>query len=293
MIKKSLCAFAPLREIFICFNNRRNTFIIIMALIISSCEKRINWDITDREFNTIVVEATLTNEYKFHKVKLSLPRTDANQSSLAVTGAIVTVSNGDTTLNFIENADMPGIYTADLKFAATLNTTYYLSVYNDSELYEANTYMIPVNISGRLQYAPVEDSAGYYQIYWIGPEYSQEEQAMYEIEIDWTHLVNGNFEDTITKAKLFHYTFNTIDVSYTIFPQDKEKIYFPKYSIIIEKKYSVTDEYAAYLRALLAETEWQGSLFENARANLPTNITNGGLGYFSVCSVISDTLIVH
>ena len=264
-----------------------------MVFVFSSCEKRINWDIPDREFNTIVVEATLTNEYKFHNVKLSLPRTDANQQSLPVTGAVVFVSNGTDTLNFSENNDEPGNYSGNQKFAATLNTTYYLSVKYESELYEANAFMIPVIISGRLQYAPVEDSLDYYEITWIAPEYSLEEQAMYEIEIDWTHLVNGNFEDTITKAKLFHYTFNTIDVSYTIFPQDKEKIYFPKWSIIVEKKYSVTDEYASYLRALLAETEWQGSLFEDARANLPTNISNGGLGYFSVCSVVSDTLIVH
>ena len=264
-----------------------------MLLIFSSCEKHISWDIPDREFNTIVVEATLTNEYKFQQVKLSFPRTKANELSLPVKGAVVNVSNGEATLNFTESLDMPGIYLSDIKLAATLNKTYHLSVYYESELYEASAYMIPVNITGGLHYVSVEDSTDYFQISWIASEYSAEEQAMYEVEIDWTHLLNGNFEDTVTKAKLFHYTFNTIDVSYTIFPQDKEKIYFPKWSIIVEKKYSLTDEYAAYLRALLAETEWQGSLFEDARANLPTNISNGGLGYFSVCSVVSDTLVVH
>ena len=104
---------------------------------------------------------------------------------------------------------------------------------------------------------------------------------------------SGIIVKPLTKAKLFFYTFNTIDVSYSVFPQDKEKVYFPKGSKITEKKYSLTNEYAAYLRALLAETEWQGSLFENARDNLPTNISNNGLGYFSICSVISDSLIVQ
>ena len=51
--------------------------------------------------------------------------------------------------------------------------------------------------------------------------------------------------------------------------------------------------FAAYLRALLMETEWQGGAFDEASANLPTNITNGGLGYFAVCGVLADTLVAE
>ncbi|MFW5726204.1 MAG: hypothetical protein ACOCX0_07130, partial [Bacteroidota bacterium] len=64
-------------------------------------------------------------------------------------------------------------------------------------------------------------------------------------------------------------------------------------SVVMFSKYSLNNEYAAYLRALLSETQWQGSLFETARANLPGNISNGGLGYFSACAVIRDTLNVQ
>ena len=115
---------------------------------------------------------------------------------------------------------------------------------------------------------------------------------MYEADISWGHLP-VYASDSLTKARLTFYTLNTIDVSYIIFPQDKEEVYFPYGSIAILNKYSLTDEYAAYLRALLAETEWQGSIFEDARGNLPSNISNGGLGYFSACSVIADTVVVE
>jgi hypothetical protein len=116
---------------------------------------------------------------------------------------------------------------------------------------------------------------------------------MYEADISWEHIPGFDHPDSVSRVMQKYYTLNTIDVSYVIFPQEKEEVLFPAGSIAIVKKLSLTDEYGAFLRALLAETEWQGSLFEEARGNLPTNISNGGLGYFSACSVIADTLIVQ
>ena len=270
-----------------------NIIILIFVFALVSCEKKINWDISQTEINTIVVDALLTNENKFQEIRLSLPRNDINDTSAMATGAIVSMNDGTNFMNFIESPVLPGIYLSEDKVAATIDKNYYLTVQYNSETYEAETYLVPVHTSNRLSYAPVEDSDTLYEIKWIAPEYSTYEQAMYEVIIDWSHLVEGNPEDTTTRAKIFHYTLNTIDVSYTIFPQEKEKVYFPQYSIITERKYSLTDEHAAYVRALLAETEWQGSLFEETRGNLPTNISNGGLGFFAASSVIADTILVQ
>ena len=267
--------------------------ILFLLVILSSCEKDINWNIREESTNSIVVDAILTSEYKYQEIRLSKVKTDINIPAETITGAIVKVSNGSDTLSFVEEEDKRGVYKSEFEISATLYTNYHLSINYNSQLYEADAYMIPVNASDVLQYTEVADSANYYTISWIANEFSFTEQAMYEINIDWSDIANTTNEDSVTKARLFFYTFNTVDVSYSVFPQDKEKVYFPKGSKIIEKKYSLTNEYANYLRALLAETEWQGSLFENARANLPSNINNNGLGYFSVCSVISDTIIVQ
>ncbi|MCD4682758.1 MAG: DUF4249 domain-containing protein [Bacteroidales bacterium] len=270
-----------------------NILVLVFILGFISCEKKIAWDIPETEFNTIVVDALLTNEYKFQEVRLSLPRNDINDTTPPATGATVSVSDGIDSLNFTESAEHSGLYISEEKITAIIDKEYYLTVEYESEIYEAETYLVPVYTSNRLYYAPVEGSDILYEIKWIAPEYSTYEQAMYEIIIDWSYLVGGNPEDTVTRAKIFHYTLNTVDVSYTIFPQDKEKVYFPQYSIIIERKYSLTDEHAAYIRALIAETEWQGSLFEEARGNLPTNISNGGLGFFAASSMIADTMVVQ
>ncbi|MCO5267212.1 MAG: hypothetical protein M9948_15220, partial [Lentimicrobium sp.] len=68
-------------------------------------------------------------------------------------------------------------------------------------------------------------------------------------------------------------------------------IRFPSGTTITERKYSLTTEHAAYLRALLSETTWQGGLFNTAPANLPTNLSGNGMGYFGICAVIQKTEI--
>jgi hypothetical protein len=151
--------------------------------------------------------------------------------------------------------------------------------------------MVPVIASMPLQVIAADNNLR--KVNWTAPGYNPDDLAMYEVRISWSHLVDSTLTDTLTEARMMHYTLNTIDVSHIVFPQEKEEVLFPAGSILIVRKYSLTEDFAAYLRALLAETEWQGSLFEDARGNLPTNISNGGLGYFSACSVVADTVVAE
>ena len=87
-----------------------------------------------------------------------------------------------------------------------------------------------------------------------------------------------------TSARLLYYTLPTIDVS-EIFAPGIQTIYFPSGTYITEKKYSITREHAEYIRALLLESKWQGGLFDTEHANLPTNMSNGAIGFFGACGV--------
>ena len=79
----------------------------------------------------------------------------------------------------------------------------------------------------------------------------------------------------------------TIDVS-QVFAPENEKIYFPKGSIIWIRKYALSNEYAEYLRAVLLETKWRGGFLDSQPANVPSNFSNGALGFFSVCAVTNS-----
>lgn len=267
-------------------------YILFPLLSLIACEEKIHWDLQTETMNTIVVDAIITNEVKYQQIHLTQPFTHQNDTAIPVSGANVFIQTNNFTVLFYESNNKPGYYFSDYPFGGSIDDTYELNIQYEEEFYTAETYMIPVPLANLPSWQYDEDK-DLYKINWNISQYNPAEQAMYEAIIIWDHLVDTTYADTLTRAKMFNYTLNTINVNYTIFPQDKEEVWFPKNSIALVKKYSVTDEYGDYLRALLAEAEWQGSIFEEARGNLPTNISNGGLGYFSACSVISDTLIVE
>jgi hypothetical protein len=239
-----------------------------------------------------VVDAIMTNELKYQHIHITKPFTNQNDTIVPITGANVFIETNNFMILFIESPENPGYYFSDYPIAGSININYNLNIQYDNKNYTADTYMIPV-LPANLPTWQYDADKDLYKIQWNVSQYNPSQQAMYEVFITWSHLVDSSIIDTLTIARMLNYTLNTIYVNYTIIPQDKEEVWFPKNSIAVVKKYSVTDEYGDYLRALLTEAEWQGSLFEEARGNLPTNISNGGLGYFSACSVISDTLIVH
>lgn len=266
-------------------------FWLMGVLMLPSCEEEIDWDHEPEDMETVVVDAIITNEFRKQVIRLTKPFGALNGDPTPVTGAQVFVSYDDEAIFFYESGQLPGYYLTETEVAAAIDREYILTVVHQSGTYTATSGMVPVlPVNQYPRFIPAEE-AGMYKFVFNSPEYSQAEQAMYEALISWDHMVDPGLTDTVTHAKLTHYTFNTIDVSYVIFPQDKEQLHFPHGSIAVVKKYSLTGDFAAYLRALVAETEWQGSLFEDARGNLPTNISNGGLGYFSACSVLTDTLI--
>lgn len=264
----------------------------LSLFVFNSCEEKTDWDLVTTKSNTIVVDAILTNEYKHQVIHLTLPYSTPNDTAIAVSGAEVSVWANNDKIDFIEVEDNPGYYLTENPGAAVVNTLYQLRIGYESAIFEAQTYMIPVANPNSPSFAYVPEK-GLYRINWNNGQYSQTEEAMFEADVRWGHLLAQPIEDSTTRAKIRYYTLNTIDVSYVIFPQDKEEVLFPAGAIVVFKKYSIIPEYGDFLRALLAETEWQGSLFEEARGNLPTNISNGGLGYFSACSVLIDTLVVH
>jgi hypothetical protein len=263
---------------------------VITTLLFISCEKETDWDFDALPPNTIVVDALLTNEFKTHQITLNYPVAKMNDKPLPVINAQVMVNWQTRIITFTESASNPGVYLSDQPFAPGINRRYLLRIKKDTVELAAQSYMIPV-----LPYVKpsfnVERSNGRYSLRWNNAQFSPREEAMYEAIIHWDHIPGYNHPDSLSKAKLQFFTFNTIDVSYNIFPQNYEELEFPEGSIAYISKYSLNPEHGAYMRALLSETQWQGSLFETARGNLSGNITNG-LGYFATSAVIRDTIVV-
>ena len=252
-----------------------------------SCEEQVDWDFQSQENGVLVVDAIITDEFKKQEVFLSLSYDELNGQPTPVTNASIRMTDGLNSVEFLPDWNNPGNYLSRFPFSAQLHVPYTLEIDWNGSNYRAENSMVEVLPFNKLTFnkAGGTDSL---QLGEVAPLYLPYEQAMYEVIVYWAHLVDTR----PAWAQFFFYTFNTLDVS-EIFRPEKETISFPKGSIVIQKKYSLNPEFAAYLRALLMETEWQGGVFDEASSSLPTNISNGGLGFFAVCAVRSDTLVAQ
>ena len=179
------------------------------------------------------------------------------------------------------------MYYSHTPFRAFKDVNYQLDIHWKGKRYSATNQLSFVSPLEAISFA-YNGNPDSLRLLEVAPTYHPLEQAMHEVIVYWEHIKPTQS----SWAKLYFYTFKTLDGS-ELFKPEEETIYFPRGSIIIRKKFGLNDGFASYLRALVLETRWQGGVYDEASSSLPTNISGGGLGYFSVCSVLSDTLIAQ
>jgi hypothetical protein len=151
--------------------------------------------------------------------------------------------------------------------------------------------MVPGKTFPELIYKKNDDNNLYY-IDYVASSFEAENPAMWEILIDWSFVPGyENIDPEACKKKLLFYTLPTLDVS-QVFAPLVEQVYFPAGTRIVERRYSLTDEHAAYIRTLLLETSWQGGIFPSDPANGISNLSEGAFGFFGICAVNSISLTV-
>jgi hypothetical protein len=266
--------------------------VFFLTFFILSCEQVTDYEFSTEELDFIVVNGTLTNEKKAHKIFINYPVNSLNETPRPVTGANLYVYDGDSLLTLEEDPAIPGVYKTDENFSAVINSPYTLFIVTENDRYFASTYMLPVTPFKPLNYA-FDEEKQLFSIDSVNQAFDLDESAIYEVQIDWTNVDGYDMiEETEKKALLYYYTLSTIDIS-EVFAPEKEVVYFPAGTTIVESKYSITPQHADFIRSMLLETEWRGGLFDVAQGNLKTNLSSGAFGYFSVSTVVRDTIIVE
>jgi hypothetical protein len=105
---------------------------------------------------------------------------------------------------------------------------------------------------------------------------------MYEISLDWRHVDGYNTTNSI--ATLYFYTLGSLDMG-EIVGNDLDDVYFPKGTIIKERRYSLSDEYAAWVREILIETQWNNGIVVVQSGNALSNFGPNAAGFFGTCGV--------
>jgi len=273
---------------------RSNLFYLILltSLVFAACEKQTDWPLQDLSEEYIVVDGNITNEAKIQEIRLLKPVSNPNDLPEAVSGADVLISTEENVYSFKEDPTRKGYYQSEEIFAGKVGRIYSLIINQNNRIISAKTNMVQTTDFVFLRYIR-QGNTKLFRIIWVANPYNAKRPAMYEILLDWSTVPGyENADPNETKARLLYYTLPTLDVS-QIFAPAMEAVLFPPGTIITEKRYSLTMEHAEYIRALLSETNWQGSLFNSASANLPTNLSSPGIGYFGACAVTTKTEIAR
>lgn len=267
---------------------KRSLWFLMVALF-TSCEETIDQSLTTSGSDVLVVEGMLTNESANHVIRLSKPHGQLNAGAVPVTGATVTIIEGDNLVfSLVENPAGSGLYETE-KMRAVFGETYTLSIQHNGNTYVAQDSSLPVDALPPLRYEKVGGNDPRYRFITedtgIGPNYINH-------LISWkqtTYCVDNAACEGLWVA----YNLKNIDVNATLFNPGKEDFFFPPGSVVIRRKYAVSEKYRAFLRSMLSETEWRGGVFDVERGNTATNLSAGATGFFAVTTVVADTTMIN
>lgn len=258
---------------------------IILFFTILACEREADWTYPDSTEKKLVVDGKITNTKRNHTIRLLLTSGNPNENFEPATEAEIYIAYADTTIILTESS--PGIYHTD-SFRAVSDYLYHAIAIYEEDTFVATDQMYPITPIQNPIFEASSDWAAFFTITDI-PSITP---AFYQVWADWSSLPDYDTISFESKSALLNYfTLSRYDITRE-FASDKEKYYFPLGTELVIHKYSISKEYENFIRSMLMETEWRGGIFDVLYGNVPTNFSNGALGFFSVSAELSDTLIV-
>lgn len=261
-------------------------FILLVLLLLGCNEEPIDWKFDSKDLNRVVVDGIITNELKAQLIQLSHTNSQINEGLQPLIGASVWVDDNTLVYEFAESASEPGNYYST-PFQAVIDNIYYLTLIHEADTFEAYADMVPVTAQNPT-YIQYDTSSYLYHFVYTGSR----NPAMTKVYYNWSANPDYCEQYGNCYAQETFYNLDNIDVN-ALFKPETEAIEFPLETIILRKKYSLTEAHQKFLRSLLMETEWSGGIFDVQHGNVSSNMSNGALGFFAACMVVVDTVVVN
>ena len=255
----------------------------ILVFLLVACEERIQAPLSSVDSALLVVEGILTSENTNHRIRLRRPYKNQNEKPVPVTGATVAISDGTTFFYLGESPGGSGDYFTP-PMRAVAGKSYTLVITYQALTYRAMDSPLAVESMPPLTYQKAGD------LYTLTLNPSGQGPNFIRHTISWANTT-ACASGAGCGGEIIYYDLKTIDVN-EIYKPEKEVFNFPLNTVVIRTKYSVSPAYKSFLRAVLSETEWRGGVFDVQRADVPTNLSEGAIGFFAVSTVISDTTVV-
>lgn len=253
---------------------------------ILSCEETLDISFTGNSDKRLVVEGSITTDTMAHQVILSYSGDFFNTTEQEMaTGAEVNITNGVDTFYLNENPAGSGIYLTEPDVYGETDKTYMLNVkLADGKAYSASDYLNPCayvdSISQSYNYNSLMYGYGYDVMF-----YAQEPEPANDCYMFLIYLDDVLYSDTITQVSFVddEYVNGNYISNMAVYHILEEDISDSVYVTL--ELYSTSREFYDFMYALMLETVWKGSPWDGPPANIPTNISNEGLGYFRASDV--------
>lgn len=259
-----------------------------VLLIFSACTKEIDIDLEEGD-RRLVVDAWFTSNPQVHEIRLTQTSDYFSQEAAPlVSGASVSITGGGDVWAF--NEVEPGLYQSAPNAHAKLGHTYTLDITYDGQNYQASDYCdtVPNLDQMALWYEDDGDDQWYNILIWTT------ELAGYGHWYCWRVLHNGEYmKDTLSEIYFDSDEYLGDGLTFEAYPiewVDANDVVSGD-TITLEQHNISKQTYDAF-NAILTETEWKGGIFDSPPANVPSNISNNGLGVFVVSSVTTMDAIV-
>jgi hypothetical protein len=254
--------------------------ILFCCAAIFSCTKEVNFsDLNIKYKDRLVVDGNITSEKKEQSILLYHSTDISNSdSTLMESGAVVSITDGDTVINLTEK--QKGVYVSNSSYAGKANKTYTLKVkLKNNDEYSASDYLYPSMVIDTM-YSNLNNSD--YDIY-IKAHSTNKNQGAAVIMNFYANdsLLTANLRDKVLYAKGGFY----------------EKVFsIPAYLLKKDASHvqvqmnSISYQMYQYLVDVKNETIWSTEIFRTMSANTRTNISNGGLGFFSASDILKKQI---
>ena len=269
-------------------------FLFILFLVpLYSCTERMDISL-DNSAVRLVVEGSLTTDIMSHTVRLSSTSGYFyNQPPEPVSGALITISDGENILNVTEVT--PGVYQTAPSVHGVEGKTYTLNIKLNKQIggfsdYTATSQLYPVTKldSINLLYHPDWSSAGIWEVKCFGQDPPSMDFYRFLISRNDTMITDTLDEWFVTDDRFFngHYV-NGITIG-NLDQGIKEQRLKPGDSILVEMN-NTGEGYANFLWECQSEIIGSYPLFTGPPANIKGNINNGAIGFFATYSASRAT----
>ncbi len=253
----------------------------VFSLSFFGCKEKITIEIPNAE-PLLVVEGEVTTEMDSSFVKLTLSSNYYSADPYPnVSNAIVSVNNVPFTY-----IDSLKVYKPAPGFVGSKNTEYNLNISYNNKVYTAKTFLEPMfRVDSIFQT-------------WKGPELGGAIPAGWSIsyagfddrpQVKYTYFISGVFSDSLQQDS-FNIDKITFDNSLT--PVNEPYVFelpfsrFQSGKVFLAIFRSIDKNMYNFINAYNNSNPNIPGPFQSPPANLPTNLTNGAVGYFAAYDVV-------